>query len=157
MNNSDSIQLSTQPLIFKIFRYSNFLHVLFGASTNLLAVFICLMRPKLRENPTFICIAFMNVSCSIYLFFVPLSSFVSQVIGFDLQKQSIEYCRAEAFLDSYSLQLHAWILVFYTLELYLNSRIVNFRKKHLTSKKTVIICVSIAIILIPFNLPTWFI
>ena len=155
MNNTKSS--STEPFAYIVFRYGNIFHAVFGGSSNLIAAFICLKSSKLRECPTFICIAFMNFSCFIYLFIDPLASFVSQLIGYDLQNQSIHYCRAEAFLDSYTLQVHAWILVFYTLELYLNSRIVNFRKKYLTSKIAAIICVIIAIILVPFNSPTWFI
>ena len=149
-----NVSESTQPLAFKIFRNANIFHVAFGASSNLLAALICLFRPKLRENPTFICTAFLSFACFIYLFVVPLASFISQVNGIDLEKQSIYYCKAEAFLDSYTLQFHAWILVFYTLELFLNARITNFRKKHLTSKKAAVICVIIAIVLIPLNFPT---
>ena len=152
-----NISESKEPLAYKVFRYGNIFHVLFGASSNILAAFICLKSSKLRENPTYICTAFMNFACIIFLTAVPLTSFVSQVIGIDLENQNIYYCRAEAFLDSYSLQLNAWILVFYTLELYLNARITNFRKKYLSGKKTAFICVIIAIVLIPFNSPTWLI
>lgn len=148
---------SKEPLAYSVFRYSNIFHVLFGASSNLLAAFICLKSSKLRENPTYIFIAFMNFSCIIFLSVVSLTSFVSQVIGIDLENQNIHYCRAEAFLDSYSLQLHAWIIVFCSLELYLNAMILNFRKKYLSGKKAAIICVIIAMMLIPINSPTWFI
>lgn len=152
-----NVSESKEPLAYSVFRYTNIFHVLFGASSNIIAAFICLKSSKLRENPTYICTAFMNFACIIFLTAVPLTSFVSQVIGIDIQKQSIEYCRAEAFLDSYALQLNSWILVFYSLELYLNARITNFRKKYLSGKKTAIICVIIAFVLIPLNSPTWFI
>lgn len=155
MNNSQP--LTTEPLAYSVFRYSNIFHVVVGATTNLLVVILCLLRPKLRECPTYVFLAFMYLACFIYIFLVPLGTFVSEVVGFDLQKQSLYYCRGEAFLDSYALQFQAWIHVFYTLELYLNARIINFRKKYLSSKKSAIICIIIGVLLIPSNFPTWFI
>lgn len=155
MVNSSLLLLKSQVEI--LFNYFNGVLFVFGTISDILIIIVCL-RPKLRQVPTFVFKAFMAFVCLIELTFISFISFIKQIFDWQPEQHpSLVWCRVHAFFDCFSLQWLCWIVVFYSLEIYLNVKLPTFRKKFPVIKLAVYVSILLGVLMAILNLPAWFI
>ena len=150
--------------------YSLWLNI-FGTICNLLAFYICCL---LRQNTTFVFLAFICITDTITLYYWNLNNFLSVFFEIDLQSLSMYSCRIGYFFQFTSLQISAWQLVkirtlavdlngflflsdlFYSQVLMTLDRllsILNHRwKAYFTPLKAAIVCSTCVLLFIVLNL-----
>jgi hypothetical protein len=82
----------------------------FGTIGNLISFGICL-RPSLRNTPTFVFLACMMLVDTLGLYFFNLNVFFSFTYGLYAGDYSREACISTSFLQGFSFQSSAFLLV----------------------------------------------
>lgn len=108
----DSYTIANQILAV----YALFL-TLFGTVGNILSMRICL-HDHLRKIPTFAFLFLLLISDTLALYSWNLDHFIQTFWGFMLDDLNIHWCRWTTFLQCFSFQSSAWLLVFYIYFVY---------------------------------------
>lgn len=154
MNNSSV--LSPKSTVEILFNYFNGILFMFGSIADLLVILVCL-RPKLRQVPTFVFKSFMAFVCLVELTSISLISFIKQLFGWEPGNPTLIWCRVKAFFSCFSFQWLSWIVVFYSLEIFLNVKHPTFRKKYPLVKLAIYVSIANGLVMFILNLPAWFI
>ena len=81
-----------------------------GTIGNLMAMYVCL-RKNLRKTPTFVFIAFVLPMDTLSLFFWNFNNFYTTFFNFLPVNNNLKTCKIVTFLQMFSLQSSAYLLV----------------------------------------------
>jgi hypothetical protein len=116
--------------------YSLFL-VIFGTIGNLCTCFIC-MRKSLRKTTCFVFLSFISIIDIFTLYTWNLSNFIVPFYGYFHENSNIIWCKLSVFLQFFSLQSSAWLLVTMTVERYLSLVIKKWYSSYFNAKRAAI-------------------
>jgi hypothetical protein len=125
--------------------------LILGAIGNFFCAAICL-RPSLRKVPTFnfYCVL---LSCDAFALCVwNLDHYLLIFHETQLENHGIISCKISTFVQCFSLQYSAWLLVSMTVERYLSIIIPNWRNNLFNIKKSISILLAIGFITFVLNL-----
>lgn len=114
--------------------------LIIGTISNI-CCFCVFMRKSLRKIPTFVFLSFIHIFDSMTLYFWNLDHFLLPFYGYMIEFRSIHTCRLSTFMQLFSLQCSAWLLVIMCIDRYLSVRFTTWRKSFLNEKKAVIVSI----------------
>lgn len=98
---------------------------------NPLIAFVCIKSRNLRSTSTFKLLAFNSINDIIVCFEWNLADFVNTVIGYNLSRRSLVYCRLATYFLQYStLNLSSWMYVSISLDRLLSLSLANWSRVH---------------------------
>ena len=96
--------------IQKVLAVYSIILVILGTIGNALTCLVCLKK-KLRCITTFILIAFMAISETASIYIWNVDHFILPFFGFEIEYLNIYSCKISVFIQFFSLECSAWLLV----------------------------------------------